>query len=193
MFMQLLLALVLTPLLSFVHGVDCPTEAGPPAGRWRLDPARSVAEFTVTKLGFADVTGHFTDLSGTVRYDASNPENSAVEWTINVASVKTDERRRDEALRAREYFDVERYPSMRFQSSRVRAIGGNRLEVEGEITIKGHVRPLTIIATPMDGGFETRFELNRYDFGVIGGTVMRNMIGRTVRVRLVAVAGQGER
>jgi len=62
--------------------------------------------------------------------------------------------------------------------------------VDGEITIKGITRPQRIVATPVDGGFETRFELDRFDFQIVGGTVMRRLIGRTVRIHLTAIAEQ---
>lgn len=186
------LAVLLTPLLSFVPGIEPSGNDGPPTGTWQLDPARSTVRFTVTKLGFADVTGQFLDFSGTVRHDTANPHNSSVQWTVKVASVKTDEHRRDQTLRAPEYFDAHRFPEMSFRSDRVRAIGGNRLQVDGHITIKGQVRPMSVTAVPVDGGFETHFELNRFDYGIVGGMVMRTVIGRTVRINLVAVAAQEE-
>lgn len=186
----LCVSLSLTPLLSFVPAGEPVTAKGPPAGTWRLDRARSVVQFTVTKLGFADVTGRFLDFWGTVRYDAANPHNSSVEWTARVASVKTDDRQRDRSLHAPEYFDAARHPEMTFRSERVRALGGGRLQIDGTITIKRQAHPLSVVAEPVDGGFETRFELNRYDFGIAGGTVMRRLIGRSVRVRLKAVAAQ---
>lgn len=180
--------LVVTSSLSFVPPNERVTVEGPPAGTWTLDPGRSVVQFTVTKLGFEDVTGRFLDFSGVVRYDAVDPSRSSVEWRVRVDSVKTDARNRDQTLRQAEYFDAARHPEMTFRSERVRALGGGRLQVEGNITIKGRSRPLTLIAEPAEGGFETRFELDRYDFGIVGGRVMGRLIGRTVRVRLAAVA-----
>lgn len=182
--------LSLTTLPSFVPATAHVAGPGPRAGTWRLDPARSVVQFTVTKLGFADVTGQFLSFSGTIRYDPAEPGNSSVEWKVQIASVRTDDQRRDQSLQAPEYFDATRHPEMSFRSERVRALGAGRLEVEGPLTIKGQTRPLTAAIEPAGGGFETRFELNRYDFGIVGGTVMRRLIGRTVRVRLVAAAGQ---
>jgi polyisoprenoid-binding protein YceI len=174
--------------LSFVPPVERVGVEGPPTGTWRLDPARSMVQFTVTKLGFEDVTGKFLDFSGAVRYDAANPGNSTVQWSVKIASVKTDARNRDRALQSVEYFDAARHPEMTFRSERVRPLGSGRLQVDGSITIRGKTRPLSIIAEPVAGGFESRFELNRYDFGIAGGTMMGRLIGRTVRVRLVAAA-----
>jgi polyisoprenoid-binding protein YceI len=164
--------------------------AGPPSGTWTIDPARSVVQFTVTKLGFEDVTGTFRDFTGTVRYDAANPAGSSVEWRVKVGSVKTDASNRDRSLQSVEYFDAARHPEMTFHSERVRSLGSGRLQVDGPITIKGRSRPLSIVVEHAEGGFETQFELNRYDFDIVGGSVMGRLIGRTVRVRLLALAAR---
>ena len=178
----------LTVLLSFVPAAERVGVEGPPTGTWQLDPARSVVEFTVTKLGFEDVTGKFLDFSGSVRFDPSSPVDSSVQWTVKIASVKTDASNRDRSLQSVDYFDASRHPEMTFHSERVRPLANGRLQVDGPITIRGQSRPLSIIVEPVDGGFESRFELNRYDFGIVGGSVMGRLIGRTVRIRLVALA-----
>jgi polyisoprenoid-binding protein YceI len=186
----LVATLALSPLPSFVPVGSHSTVAGPPPGTWTIDPARSVVQFTVTKLGFEDVTGTFRDFAGVVRYDPANPAESSVEWSVKVGSVKTDASNRDRSLQSVEYFDAARHPEMTFRSERVQSLGNGRLQVDGRITIKGHTRPVSIVVEPSQGGFETRFELNRYDFDVVGGSVMGRLIGRTVRVKLVAVAAR---
>ena len=182
--------LSLVTLLTFVPATAPAGIEGPPVGTWQIDPARSMVQFTVTKLGFEDVTGTFRDFTGVVRYDAANPPSSSVEWSVKVGSVRTDATNRDRSLQSAEYFDAARHPEMTFRSERVRALDGGRLQVEGPITIKGHSRPLSLVVVPSQGGFETHFELNRYDFDIVGGSVMGRLIGRTVRVRLVAVAAR---
>ena len=109
--------------------------------------------------------------------------------------MKTDAANRDRALQSVEYFDAAQHPELTFESRRVHALEGGRLEVQGDITIKGRTRPLTIIVqrTNDGGGFETHFALDRYDFDVRGGQVMGRLIGRTVRVHIVAVMEGGTR
>lgn len=182
-------SLALTTLLSFVPPTPVVAE-GPPAGTWRIDPARSMVQFTVTKLGFADVPGVFKDFSGAVRYDAAHPEKSSVEWRVRVASVETDAANRDSTLQAPEYFDARRHPELSFRSVRVQGLADGRLEVDGEITIKGITRPQRIVARPIAGGFETTFEVDRFDFDIVGGMVMRRLIGRTVEIHLIALAAE---
>ena len=170
---------------------------------WTIDGSRSDVRFTVTKLGFEDVTGIFHESDGTIHYDSDHPERSRIEWRIRVASVTTEATNRDQALQAPEYFDAARHPYLTFVSQSVRRLPDGRLEVSGQLTMRGVTRPLVTLVRPLTTGpvpkFETAFEVNRYDFGIAGGSVMGRLIGRTVRVRLVAalvpdaVNGGGEK
>ena len=172
--------------------------AGVESTAWPIDRAHSRVTFTVTKWGFVDVEGRFFDFSGTIAYDAAQPEQSHVDWRVRIASVETGAANRDRALQDREYFDAARYPEVRFVSERVRALPGNQMEVQGRMTIRGETRPLTVTVTcggshsvPGEGTFEifqTEFTLNRYDYGVVGGSVLGAAISREVRIKIVAAA-----
>ena len=160
------------------------------ARAWQIDPAHSEVRFTVRKLGFEDVTGVFRESEGEIRYDPANPGASSIQWRVRVASVKTDESNRDESLRGQDYFDAARHPHLAFASRAVRPRSDGSLEVSGEITIRGVTRPLSIVVRPRSTAtgpaFETDFEVDRYDFGVVGGSVLGRLISRQVRVHIVA-------
>jgi len=162
-----------------------------------IDRSQSRVSFMVTKWGFLEVEGLFHDFSGVVVYDPQRPEASRIEWRVKVASVKTDERNRDESLQQPEYFDAARYPDLTFVSDRVSAVGPAELEVQGRITIKGRTKPLTVrvrhatrnearMQQPVKR-FETEFTINRYDFGIVGGSVLGPVISREARVRILIV------
>lgn len=162
-----------------------------------IDRAQSRVSFTVTKWGFLEVEGAFRDFGGTVVYDLQRPEASRIDWRVKVASVKTDEPNRDQSLQQSEYFDAARFPELTFASHRVAVAGPGELEVQGQISIKGRSRPLTVRvrhATQHDvrqqplERFDTDFTINRYDFGVVGGSVLGPVISRDVRVRILIVA-----
>lgn len=163
-----------------------------PARVWQIDPARSEVRFTVRKFGFEDVTGVFRESEGEIRYDPAQPGASSISWRVRVASVKTDESNRDESLRGQDYFHAERHPHLSFVSRTIRPRGDGALDVAGEITIRGVTRPLTVVVRPRSTttgfAFETDFEVNRYDFGVVGGSVLGRLISRQVRVHVVAAA-----
>lgn len=157
---------------------------------WSIDSSRSEARFTVTKLGFDNVTGVFRESEGEIRYDPERPQASSVTWRVRVASVLTDAPNRDSALQGREYFDADRHPFLEFTSSAVRRLDDGNLEVSGQLTMRGVTRPLVTVVRPLLTGahpsFETTFSVNRYDFGIAGGSVMGRLIGRRVDIRLVA-------
>ncbi|HXT68868.1 MAG TPA: YceI family protein [Vicinamibacterales bacterium] len=182
-------ALVLVAIVISTAGARA---AGPRAQSgldWQIDPARSEVRFTVTKLGFSDVTGLFHDSEGSIYYDEDRPEVSRVQWRVRVASVKTDASTRDSTLQQPEYFDAAHHPYLEFASRSVRELNDGRLEVAGQITMRGVTRPLTLAVRIQTGSaprFETDFTVDRYDFGITGGSVMGRLIGRTVRVHLVA-------
>jgi polyisoprenoid-binding protein YceI len=163
------------------------------------DPVRingTNVHFTVTKLGFANVTGHFRDFNADIRYDPSQPERSTVQWRVRVASVDTGERDRDRAIQSADYFSAAQFPELTFMSRDVRGEGNTRLHVTGDISIRGVTRTITVpvIVSELNGrrSFVTDFELDRYDFNVRGGSVMSRLIGRTVLVHLSAIEGAGQ-
>ena len=182
---------VVTALLTNTGAGYARNDAPAPLG---IDRAQSRVTFTVTKWGFLDVEGRFDDFDGTVVYDPQRPEASRIDWRVKVASVDTDEPKRDESLQQPEYFDAARHPELTFVSDRVSASGANELAVQGRITIRGRTRPLNVrVWHSTQAGaqaverFETQFTINRYDFGVVGGRVLGPVISRDVRVTLVLV------
>lgn len=156
---------------------------------WAIDPQRSVVSFSVTKFGREVVVGRFHDFSGVVHYDARFPARSSMSWRVRVDSVRTGEPARDEQLQGPVFFDTTHYPEMTFVSDRIRPLPDGRMHVSGRLTIRGTTRPLVVTARPLNADperpvFETRFEVNRHDFGVSGGSVSRHGISDKVNVHL---------
>jgi polyisoprenoid-binding protein YceI len=168
------------------------------ANAWPLDHAHSRVTFSVTKWGFAEVEGRFKDFAGTLVYDAAAPERSRLDWRVAVASVDTGEAARDHSLQAPEYFDAARFPTLTFTTTKVRVAADRQLDVSGTLTIRGASRPVTVRAidrgrhaVPGEGEyqlFETTFTLDRYDYGVRGGSLLGPAISREVTIHLIAAA-----
>ena len=93
------------------------------AGLWDIDPGHSSVEF-VTRHLLSRVRGRFTDFAGTIEVGV-NPAHSAAEVTIQSASIDTDHEDRDGHLRGPDFLDVERFPTLAFRSSRIRAFDGS--------------------------------------------------------------------
>ena len=165
-----------------------------PAAVFRIDPSQSEVRFTVTKFGFEDVTGVFRESEGQLRYDPADPAMSVIQWRVRVASVLTDASNRDSALQAPEYFDAARHPYLTFESRAVRVRPDRSLDVSGDFTVRGVTRRITVHVRPTTStgaiAFETDFEVDRYDYGVVGGSVLGRLIGRQVRIHLMVVGAQ---
>ena len=115
----------------------------PPVGTWTIDPGHAEVAFVGRHLMFTKVRGRFTGVRGTV-VSADDPTRSSVEVTIEMASVASGSKDRDEHLRSPDLFDVERYPTATFRSTEVRWTGGPHAEVEGDLTIHGVTRPVVL-------------------------------------------------
>jgi polyisoprenoid-binding protein YceI len=121
-------------------------------GAWRLDPARSSVAFHVRHFyGVMTVKGEFADYEGTLDLDAT----PAVDLTIQAGSLDTELAKRDEHLRSSDFFDVERYPQVRFVSDTA-TLDGDTLHVRGQLHAAGRQIPLALDATvrEVDGELE---------------------------------------
>jgi polyisoprenoid-binding protein YceI len=113
---------------------------------WEIDPAHSQAAFVVKHMMFATVRGHFNVVSGHLHIDEQNPQNSWVDAQVDATSVDTRDERRDGHLKSPDFFDVEKYPTLTFKSTKVEHVGGNEYNVTGDLTIRGETRPVTFKA-----------------------------------------------
>ena len=163
------------------------------------DPVRITGtdvRFTVTKLGFSNVSGHFRDFNADIKYDPARAEDSHVRWRVRVASVDTGEADRDRTIQGADYFAAAQYPDLTFESRSVQAVGDDRLSVTGDLTIRGITKSITVpVVIARHNGrriFATDFELDRYDFNIRGGPVASRLIGRTVRIHLSATEGAAQ-
>lgn len=105
------------------------------ASTWELDQAHTNVKFKVKHLAVANVWGQFNEYSGTVKFDSENPTASSVTVTIDVASIDTDNEKRDGHLRSADFFEVDSYPTITFVSTKVLP-QADGLKVVGNLTIK---------------------------------------------------------
>ncbi len=149
-----------------------------PSSDYVVSRELSAVSFTVYKWAVLKEEGRFKEVSGHVHYDPARPQDSTVDVSINTASLDTNNAGRDSVLRSDDFFDVERYPTMRFVSRRVQQRPDKKLAVEGDLTIHGVTKPIDVAVT-VNGvnevehvgrlaGFETTFHIDRTTFGVNG-------------------------
>ncbi len=145
-------------------------------GVWQFDPFHTQVEFAAKHLGMMTVRGLFTDISATGNINPSNPEASSVEVIIQTTSIKTHHEVRDNDLRASNFLEVDKYPTMTFKSTRIESAGQDRYTVTGDLTIKGITQPVTLSVVnygefndPRMGhkiGYSAEGQINRKDFGM---------------------------
>jgi polyisoprenoid-binding protein YceI len=114
------------------------------AETYTLDPMHTQTIFTVNHLGYSTVTGNFHDIKGTVVLDRQKPTNSTVDVTIGTGTVDTGVAPRDADLRSDHFFNVDKFPTMTFKSTKVVKTGADKADVEGDLTILGITKPLTL-------------------------------------------------
>ncbi|GEO21267.1 hypothetical protein CQA01_18010 [Cyclobacterium qasimii] len=133
----------------------------------------SYIKFNIRNLGL-NVEGTFKSFKTTVEYDKSQPEKSSFTAEIQTNSIDTGINKRDSHLKQEEYFHVDKYPTIKFTSTKVSAVGDSGLKVLGNLTIKGKTLPITLEVALSPAGSATQFtikgELDRRDYEVGGSS-----------------------
>ena len=151
------------------------TAITPLTGTWAVDPTHSSVEFSVKHLGIATVKGVFREFAGTLEI-GEDLAASRASGTVQVASVDTNEAQRDEHLRSPDFFDVATYPELTFASTAIRPVDEDVFEIDGELTLHGVTKPMTLTAEvqgfeqdPWGNqrvGLEVTGQLERSDYGM---------------------------
>ena len=140
-----------------------------------IDRVHSDASFRVRHF-VGNVSGRFTDFSGTIVADAAKPEASSVEFTLKTASIDTDQPNRDKHLQSADFFDAAKFPEITFKSTSIKATGKDKYDVTGNLTMHGVSKQITLPVTYLGSvgagkdakhGFEATTTLNRKDFGIL--------------------------
>jgi len=134
-------AVLLAALLPLAASAQMPS--------YRIDAARTHAEFEVEHLGVLRAHGRFENLSGILRYDATG-QAGAIDLAIPVASVATGWDSRDQFLRGMTMFDAAHFPRMRFVSRRFEFENGRVIRVDGDLTLRDVTRPVTLMVRSLD-------------------------------------------
>jgi polyisoprenoid-binding protein YceI len=144
------------------------------AGTWDIDASHSDVSFTVRHMMVSKVRGRFGTFSGEI-VTGENLTDSTVTATIDASSIDTNNEQRDGHIRSADFFDVENHPQWTFRSTALR-VDGEDLALDGELTIKGVTKPVTL-ALEVNGfgpdawggtrtGFSASTTIDRNDFGV---------------------------
>jgi polyisoprenoid-binding protein YceI len=160
---------------------------------WSIDPNHSNVGFSIRHF-FTKVSGNFTRYSGTIVYDPANAASSSVKAEIDASSITTANDRRDAHLKSPDFFDVAKYPTLTFVSTKVTP-AGDRLKIEGDLTMHGITKPVTLDGAFLGSGgdkagFEATTKVDRKDFGIVWNKVVDQgtMLGDDVEIRIAIEA-----
>lgn len=166
---------------------------------WTIDPVHSMPEFSVKYMVISTVKARFTKVDGTLDLDEANPLRSSVRATIDVTTLNTGDAQRDAHLRSPDFFDVERFPTIAFQSTNVERVDDENWKVTGDLTIRDVTRPVTLAVEyegqikdaygKQRGAFTAATAFDRKDFGLnwnraleAGGFIVSNNVKVTLHI-----------
>ncbi len=168
------------------------------ANEWKIDPYHSKAGFAVKHMMISNVRGEFSKVSGTAEYDGKNINTAKVNAVIEASSIDTGNDDRDKHLKNKDFFDVEKFPEIKFVSKKSTAAGAGKFKLTGDLTMHGVTKEVTLdVEGPSDPindkhgsikvGAVATGKVNRKDFGLSYGGLMDNggaMIGDEVAITL---------
>jgi len=169
---------------------------------WNIDPAHTEVAFSVKHLMISTVRGRFADVRGTITLDETDLASASVEAEIATASIDTRQEQRDTHLRSADFFEVDKYPTITFRSTRIERVNDAGYRIAGELTIRDVTREVVLEANdegrgrdPWGGerlGFSATTTIDRSDFGLTwnqaletGGVLVSNQIKISIDVEAV--------
>ena len=168
---------------------------------YKFEPSGSTIGFAVHQF-LGTTQGKFTRFSGKIDVDREHPENSSVTAQIDVRSIDTRIKKRDDHLRSSEFFNVEKFPQMTFKSRSVKRTGPQSGDIVGDLTMHGVTRPVTLhvkLVTPMNETNRTRWAvttdaINRRDFNLLFAPATETVSGisQTVAINIEIEAKRAE-
>lgn len=156
---------------------------------WKADRMHSFVTFSIKHMGISFVDGNFTSFSGTLVADKEDLSDAKINFNVEVTSVNTTVEMRDKHLRSTDFFDVEKYPNMKFESTSFKKISGNNYELSGKLTIKDVTKDVKFAVVyggtakdqkgTVKAGFGATATINRLDYNInydpTGGLLAKNV------------------
>ncbi|HKQ16454.1 MAG TPA: YceI family protein [Steroidobacteraceae bacterium] len=170
---------MIVPFRRFVLAASLALAAAPLyATTYTIEPDYTQAVFRWNHLGFSNPAAQLSQGQGTLEFDAANPSHAVVNVTIPLSTLDTGVPALDEHLRSEDFFEVAKFPTASFRSTKVeQGMGKDRLKVTGDLNLHGVTKPVTLDVTVLKVGsnprtslptvgFEATTTLKRSDFGL---------------------------
>lgn len=165
--------------------------------KWKVDAAHTNVGFTVKHMMVSRVRGNFTDVEGTLEGNPENLEQAKIRFQVGIDSINTNNEDRDNHLRSADFFDVENYPNMTFESTKISKKTDDEYNLTGNLTIKGETRETTFTAEHLGvavdpwgnkvAGFEAAATISRKQFGLTWNQTLETggvLVGDDINIQL---------
>ena len=185
------------PAKNFVTSLNT---GGDEVTKWALDKAHSNVKFSVTHLVVSETEGNFKLFDGSMENSKPDYSDAKISFNVDVNSIDTDNEKRDAHLRSDDFFNAEKYPTMKFESTSFTPEGDNKYKLNGNLTIRDITKPVTFDVTyggtvdAMGGtriGFKAKTTIDRFDYNLkwdktieTGGLVVSKEVNITVNAEL---------
>ena len=163
--------------------------------KWLLDPIHSELQFKIKHLMISNVSGAFKNFSAEVETEDEDFSTAKINLTAQMDSISTNNEQRDAHLRNSDFFEVEKYPELKFKSTKVEEVDSDTFMLHGELTMKGVTKPVKLdvefngaTKDPWGGeraGFVITGKINRADWGINFNSVLETggvMLSEEVRI-----------
>lgn len=153
--------------------ITAPAPAEP--AKWSVDRVHSNVRFSVAHLVVSEVEGKFKMFDGSLEHTKADFSDAKVAFTVDVASIDTDNEMRDKHLKGDDFFNAEQFPAMKFQSTSMKPVGGNKYQLAGNLTIRNVTKPVVFDVTfggttnamgKTKAGFKAKTTINRFDYNL---------------------------
>ena len=168
---------------------------------YKFDPSGSTIGFSVHQF-LGTTHGKFAKFNGRINVDREHPENSSVTAQIDVRSIDTRIKKRDDHLRSAEFFNVQKFPQITFKSRNVKQTGPQSGDILGDLTMHGVTKPVTLhvkLLTPLNETSQTRWgvtvdPITRRDFNLVFAPATETVSGisQTVAINIEIEAKHAE-
>ncbi len=164
---------------------------------WVVDKSHTKIGFAVDHLVISEVEGYFRTFDGKVTTKSDDFQDAQIEFAVDISSINTDNKDRDNHLKSDDFFNADKYPKMTFKSTSFKKVKDKKYKLVGDLTIRNTTKRVELDATfngivkdpwgNIKAGFKITGELNRFDYGLkfnalteLGGAV----VGETVRLNI---------
>ncbi|MFA5804704.1 MAG: YceI family protein [Melioribacteraceae bacterium] len=160
--------------------------------KWTIDNAHSKVQFSVTHLIISEVTGQFKSFDGNIESFKDDFSDAKIDFSADIASINTDNEKRDAHLKSDDFFNAEKFPKMIFKGKSLKKIDGKNYKLVGDLTIRDVTKEVTLDVVyngtvqawgQTKAGFKIKGEVNRFDYNLKWNTLIEAggaVVGKTV-------------